>query len=206
MRYIPLDRVGELEHAITATIRCGGRSQVRDAIATALGLHGLRVSEVCRAAAADFSPTARTLHVATIKGGVPRDVPLHESLVQAIVRWRLAMALEPGVGPLLPTVSGRRVAPTQFREFGCRMMRRVFQEPFKFHALRHTFAMRVLAKTDDVLLVKRLLGHRSLTSTLVYVEALKRLPEDCLVRVDGPLTLDHYHGARLRLFAPAESG
>lgn len=203
MRFIPLDRVGLLEQALSLTIASGTRAKRRDAIAATLGLHGLRVLEVSQAAAADFSPTSRTLHVRTVKGGKPRDVPLHESLVQAIVAWRQERKLAPGVGPLLPTTSGKPVATTQFRRFGCALMERLFAEKFRFHALRHTFAMRVLVQTDDVLLVKKLLGHRSLASTLVYVEARKTLPDECLVNLDSPFFARSFAGAQLRLFNPS---
>ena len=39
------------------------------------------------------------------------------------------------------------------------------------HGLRHTYAMRLYAKTGDIALVQRALGHRSITSTLVYAHA-----------------------------------
>jgi len=58
-----------------------------------------------------------------------------------------------------------------------------FGVPYRFHSLRHTFAMRVYARTKDLLLVKKLLGHRSINSTLVYAEALDELPRDLLFRL-----------------------
>ena len=39
------------------------------------------------------------------------------------------------------------------------------------HSLRHSFAARMYAKTGDVLLVQKALGHRSVASTLVYAQA-----------------------------------
>ena len=39
------------------------------------------------------------------------------------------------------------------------------------HGLRHSYAMRLYAKTGDIALVQRALGHRSITSTLVYASA-----------------------------------
>lgn len=203
MRFIPLDRVGELERELAREI--AGRLLIRrrDAIATALGLHGLRVREVSNATAADFSPALRRLHVHTIKGGVPRDVPLHPSLADALVAWRKDMGLAHGKGPLLPTRKGKPAAPTQFRRFACPLMKRLYGEPFRFHALRHTFAMRVLAQHRDVMVVKKYLGHRSLKATLVYVEALEELNEACLVNLDSPFFAG-VPGAVLRVWAPEE--
>ncbi|MDP1859883.1 MAG: tyrosine-type recombinase/integrase, partial [Gemmatimonadaceae bacterium] len=38
------------------------------------------------------------------------------------------------------------------------------------HALRHTFATRLLRRTGDLFLVKQALGHRSILSTVVYLD------------------------------------
>lgn len=209
MRFIPLDRVGELEQALAAEIAGGTLTRRRDAIGTTLGLHGLRIGEVSRAMAEDFSPASRSIHVRTLKGGKPRDLPLHPTLVEALVAWRCEMGLAPSNGPLLPTRQGRPTAETQFRRYGCGLMLRLFGEKFKFHALRHTFAMKVLTNPEhprDVMLVKKFLGHRSLDSTAQYIEALDQLGESCLVNLHNPFTLDRYPGGQLRLFTPAESG
>ena len=42
--------------------------------------------------------------------------------------------------------------------------------PASPHALRHTFATRLLTKTGDISLVQRALRHRSITATMVYAE------------------------------------
>lgn len=203
MRFIPLDRVGLLEQALAETILSRARRTVRrDALAIALGLHGLRIEEVCQAESHDFSPTARAIHVRTIKRGNPRDVPLHASLADALVAWRREEKLDQGW--LLPSSAGQKVDTKQFRRSFRRLSIKLYGEPWKYHSLRHTFAMRVLMQTDDVLLVKRLLGHRSLATTMVYVEARKQLPESCLVNLDSPFAMQSYSGAQLRLFTPAE--
>ena len=42
---------------------------------------------------------------------------------------------------------------------------------FGTHVLRHTRATDLYRKTGDLLVVKELLGHRSVASTLVYARA-----------------------------------
>jgi integrase/recombinase XerD len=44
--------------------------------------------------------------------------------------------------------------------------------PKKFHALRHTFGVELYRATKDIMLVKKAMGHKALTSTLVYVECV----------------------------------
>lgn len=207
MRYIPLDRVGELVSALAELTAHGPLTRRRDAIGVLLGLHGLRVGEVSRAMAADFSPASRSIDVRTLKGGKPRTVPLLPATVEAIVGWRRAMELHDARGPLLPTRQGRSVAPTQFRRFAKRLTLRLYGEAFKFHALRHTSAMIVLADPAnhrDVMLVKKHLGHRSLESTAQYVEALDQLSPSSLPNLACP-HLPHMSGAQLRLWRPEES-
>jgi len=48
--------------------------------------------------------------------------------------------------------------------------------------------MRVYADTKDLILVKRLLGHKSVKSTEVYAASLANVPDGCLVQFsDGCL-------------------
>lgn len=200
MRFIPLDRVGELEAALSAEIQRGTLARRRNALGTMLGLYGLRVLEVSRLTIEHLSPAMRVLSVPTVKRGKPREIELDGSLVDAILAWRREAGLDPHSGPLLATRTGRAVDVTAFRSYGTGLMERLFTpSKFRFHALRHTFAMRVLNETGDVMLVKKLLGHRSLTSTLVYVDALKKVPAACLPKVTGE---KRYAGQQLRIFVP----
>lgn len=149
-------------------------------MAVALGLHGLRVGEVCRARMDELFVAGRVLHVPPFKRGRERDLPLHESLVAALLEWRQRERRE----LLLYTRSGNQVHRTQFERTAARLVAEVLGEPVKFHSLRHTFAMRVYAETRDLFLVQRLLGHKSVKSTEVYAASLAELPDACLVKLD----------------------
>lgn len=48
-----------------------------------------------------------------------------------------------------------------------------------FHSLRHTFALRTLVQTKDLNLVKELLGHSQISTTMIYT----KFPEDYLKTV-----------------------
>lgn len=53
--------------------------------------------------------------------------------------------------------------------------------PFKLHSHcgRHTFAMTVLDKTRDIMIVKQLMGHKNISNTLIYSKLLNnRLEEE----------------------------
>ncbi|MEN6521125.1 MAG: tyrosine-type recombinase/integrase [Armatimonadota bacterium] len=51
------------------------------------------------------------------------------------------------------------------------------------HGLRHTFATHLYASTSDLLLVKRALGHRDISTTEIYTHLADEVLEDALERI-----------------------
>lgn len=51
------------------------------------------------------------------------------------------------------------------------------------HGLRHTFATHLYSKTSDLLLVKRALGHRDISTTEIYTHLADEALEDALERI-----------------------
>jgi len=51
------------------------------------------------------------------------------------------------------------------------------------HGLRHTFATHLYARTSDLLLVKRALGHRDISTTEIYTHLADDVLEDALERI-----------------------
>lgn len=206
IRWFPLDRIGDLEAEIAAGLAARSWCLRRDAIAVALGLHGLRVGEVCNLQPDDFRPATRRLFVRTLKKGRARLVTLHGSVVQAIQWWAPARAI--GSAWLLFSRSGNRLDPKRAQAQARRWFDRILGPGHRltFHSLRHTFGMRLYAETGDVMLCKRELGHASVSSTEVYVRALAEVPEACLVRLDRPGIAPSgtsLGGCQLRLFHPS---
>ncbi len=73
-------------------------------------------------------------------------------------------------GPLFTGHGGDRVCVRHAqRRIAAWVAKAGIKQPASAHSLRHAFAMKVLARTGDVLLVKEALRHRSIASTLVYV-------------------------------------
>jgi integrase len=64
------------------------------------------------------------------------------------------------------------------------LMRAAGVREIRMHDLRHTFASHLYAQTKDLLLVKDILGHRSIATTQLYLHKLSTPPTgstDCLV-------------------------
>ena len=179
MRWIPFNALPHLEHHLTKLLEHGRRTEQRDALALMLALHGLRVSEVCQARIDDLDAPNCLLFIRTLKKGKRRTVRLHPTLIYALLKWRGQV----NHLPLLFTGPGRPIFPSHLQRFARKITAQVFGISYRFHAGRHTFAMRAYAKTKDLLLVKKLLGHRWITSTQVYAEALDDTPDELLLAI-----------------------
>lgn len=191
-KYIKPDRLRGLETGLNDMIASGRWARARDAIAVCLALHGMRCGEVTGARLVDLDVEDGLLDVETSKRGNNRTIELHATLVAAILAWRAGSANE----WLLFTRTGRRIATSQLRRSWQAISLRLLGRSVKFHALRHTFAVRLYQAKPDILLVKQQLGHRSVRSTEVYAATLQSVPDTCLVRLDSV-------APPLKLFCPA---
>lgn len=138
--------------------------------AVALGLlAGLRVQEIVSVT----RDAIRTRHhggerytvlVVRGKGGKEREIPVSSELAGLLAEM-------PATGPLVPlsNVGARR---TITRAAALAGVTGSEGDPVSSHDLRATFATAVYHETRDILLVQRLLGHASVTTTQVYIESL----------------------------------
>ena len=172
LRFFPLDRIDELEAEIAARLHVGTLWDRRDVIAVALGLHGLRIGEVCNARIEDFRPDHRRLFVRTLKGGRTRDLTLHDSVVTALIRWRAKVSERLDRRPpwLLCSRRGNKLNPQRPQECAMAIFRRLGQPVGRpagltFHSLRHTFGMWLYHETKDLILAKSKMGHASTRTT-----------------------------------------
>ena len=116
------------------------------------------------------------------KGRKERIVPLTDSALKAIEGYALRRAevTDRTEGALLVNPRGHRLSRRSIQS----TVRRCFDSAagargLSVHALRHTFATHLLEAGADLLAVKELLGHVSLSSTQIYTHTSK----ERLVRV-----------------------
>ena len=74
----------------------------------------------------------------------------------------------------------------------------------RFHMFRHTSAMRILSDTNDIQLVSRHLGHKSIQTTMHYLDCLKEVPATCLVQLFETPSHLLARDPQLTLFNPHE--
>ena len=147
------------------------RRSVRDsAILELLYGSGCRLGELHRLDLGDVDLAGRvaSLHG---KGGKPRVVPFGGPCERALRRWLLAREAPPGAGPLFVQAdgSGRRMGRRQIQAVVERRMRAAGMGHHAHpHALRHAYATHMLAGGANPRHIQVLLGHASLSTTMIY--------------------------------------
>ncbi len=217
VKWFPLDRIADLEMSISERVH--SRRSMRDGIGCMLGLSGLRAGEACWALAKHFEPLNRSLYVCPcnpnrvknpkqvckpMKGGVSRTIRLDQSLVDAIVEYRSTCSAKASKW-LLPNRSGEALKPQLLSGKARQILLSLscMDDPStRYHMLRHTCAMRILAETNDLMVVQKHLGHRDLKTTQVYAHCLRQVPSACLAKLYEAPKVSLNMDRQLSLFHP----
>ena len=145
---------------------------------------GLRVSEAVRLKVSDVDAGRMTLRVEQGKGRKDRVVPLSRRLREQMkVFWQT----QPPRTWLFPNRKGTRpidVTVVQ-KVFTQAKLRTGITKRGGIHSLRHAFATHLIESGADVPTVQRLLGHRSVSTTMRYFH----LSETRLGTLRSPLDL-----------------
>ncbi len=134
---------------------------------------GLRLSELHGLDRSDVDFEGGLVRV-TGKGARQRIVPLGSPAAQALKAY-LSVSASPtgceddGRRPLFTTTTGRRLSRRQIQRVVGRILASVSGAgSLSTHGLRHSFATHLLDEGADLMAVKELLGHASLSTTRVY--------------------------------------
>ena len=129
---------------------------------------GLRLSEAAALTIPDIDSQRMQLRIALGKGAKERLVPLSPRLLEALRHyWREVRSpkyLFPGKTfdvPLSPTTIQKTCKAA--------VQKAVILKAVTPHTLRHSFATGLLEAGVDLLAISRLLGHRSFSTTMIYL-------------------------------------
>jgi len=128
------------------------------------------------------------LQVRAGKGGQPRNVALSSQARDALREWLTQRAKMPAAAynpALWLSQRGTRMSKRTIQD----MVSRVAAETgvkMTAHTLRHTYARRTLEAGTDLATVQKVLGHKNISTTAVYVKPRWANIEDAVeaVRID----------------------
>jgi integrase/recombinase XerC len=146
---------------------------------------GMRLSELCGLDLADLDLITEQVKVRG-KGRKERLLPLGSHAVRALRSYELRRhEIQQNVSgadrkAVFLSERGRRLTTRQIQNVMSRMLKSIAEEAgLSAHSLRHTFATHLLDAGADLMAVKELLGHASLSTTRIYThtsrERLKRV-------------------------------
>ncbi|MDP4174730.1 MAG: tyrosine-type recombinase/integrase [Bacteroidota bacterium] len=139
----------------------------------------LRVSELCALNYKDIDSDNYTIRVFG-KGSKVRIVPIGKTSLNILKQYLDSRGKLEYNSPVFVTQKGRRIYPRLvYRIVNEYLSRKTDLKKKSPHVLRHTAATHMLDKGADLLAVKEILGHESLSTTQIYthvsVERLKQI-------------------------------
>ena len=143
---------------------------------------GIRLQELVDLDIEDIDLDAKRLFVCA-KGGV-LQVKFLKTTLRSLLRTYLIKHRRLGDGgcrALFISNRGERLCERQVaRRVTYWLAAAGIDKKLSPHALRHTFATHLYSRTGDILVVQRALGHRDLSTTLVYTHLVDGALEDAL--------------------------
>ena len=156
-------------------------TKLETALVKVLFSTGVRISEACALTFGDLLRNKKQIYIHPGKGRSDRYVPLDDSALLALetyCRERVALCRKSGI-PLPDRSCPVFCFKDSVKPANGNYLRRVFKDivkkaglsSFHFtpHSCRHFFALQIYLQRKNLLLVKELLGHRTLNATDVYL-------------------------------------
>jgi len=151
---------------------------------------GLRVSEVVNLKPGDLNLTKRKLRVVNGKGGVDRDLIIPEYTAELLKEWKKARPK--GSRYFFTTIKDKKEGPFSSSK-GSQVSARYIQFIVKRyakkagidkaitpHSLRHTFATDFIRQGQNVMKLKKILGHSDISTTQIYVTLANKDIEEAM--------------------------
>lgn len=146
---------------------------------------GIRLQELVNLDVDDVDLDAKHIRIVG-KGNVPQ-VKFLKTDLRSLLRGYLAERRRMGVGDTTALFLSNRDTRLTTRQVARRLDTWVgaagIGKHLGPHALRHTFATHLYAKSGDILIVQRALGHASLSTTQVYTHLVDGALEDAMERL-----------------------
>ena len=159
------------ESEVVAIINAAGNIKHKTILCIAYS-GGLRVSEIIGLKVADIDSKRMIINIRQAKGKKDRIVMLSETILEMLRTYYLEYK------PKLWMFEGAKEV-----QYSTRSVQEIMQHAKKkagitkkgsIHALRHSFATHLLEGGTDLISIKELLGHKSLSTTAIYTHVSKK--------------------------------
>lgn len=157
---------------------------------TVMLLHtGAREQEIATLNLDQIDQEAGTLRINRSKGGTDTTLKMSNAVIEVIARRQIAAEMPLKEGQSLHGRTGdgflfpERARARYNNEYFQKACTRVGLKDCSLHTLRHSFACRMLRNGLSITEVQHLLGHRNLTSTMVYAHLVPNLTADRAAQV-----------------------
>jgi integrase len=169
-RYVTADEWPRLLSACTAEMR---------SVVVFARFTGMREGEIFDLKWSDIDWQQESITVTKCKNNTPRTIPLTKALARQLrSRHQHAKSIY-----VFPGKKGRRTTLRTAFNGACR---RAGIENFRFHDLRHTFASDLVNKGIDLMTIMKLMGHKSIQSTMRYAHLQKKRLREAMEQTSEP--------------------
>jgi integrase/recombinase XerD len=147
---------------------------------------GLRISEAIRLTVGDIDGQRQLLRVVNGKGGKDRYVHLADHPLELLRDYCRRQRIRTGF--LFPCKNRHVAADVLERAFKAALRESGVTKAATPHTLRHSFATHLLEKGEDIRVIKDLLGHSSIKTTVIYTHVTATITNRLQVNLNGIMT------------------
>lgn len=181
-RYLSSDEEGKFLSVLT-----GRLAHLRPIVTIAIDT-GLRRRELLSLEREQVDLSLGVIYVKRTKSGKGRTVPMTPR-----VKEEFRSLLSVGTSPYVFANSKTGVALIDIKHSFVSATRAAGLEDFTFHDLRHTFGTRLAASGADVVKIKELMGHASITTTMRYMHTSDKGKRDAIARMAERYAVEDCH-------------
>ena len=171
----------EVEHLLNQV-----RNIKHKAILMTIYSAGLRCGELCHLKINDIDSSRMRIAVRDAKGQKDREVILSDKLLRYLREY--VKIYRPKDFLFNGQVSGKPISARTLQQVFRKMLTRSnIQKKASLHTLRHSYATHLMNKGIDLRIIQKLLGHKSIKTTLIYCH----LSDDRFANTKSPLDDRH---------------
>jgi integrase/recombinase XerD len=131
---------------------------------------GMRASELCDLRIRDYDQKKGQINIRHGKGDKQRFVYIADSAQRYLWKYMVTRKDVRPDDPLFATTTNRAISRDNLLNMVVATAKRAGVQKANLHKFRHTFATNFLRNGGNLLELKRLLGHESLSTLQIYVE------------------------------------